>query len=222
VAGTPGLRIDHYDWAGGREAVLRFGPDEAAPIVVAALPPFEEGNRTRAAMVDVLRRLAARGVASALPDLPGAGESLVPTVEATPAMWRQAFAAACASLPAPVHVMAWRGGALIDGEAAVASRWYLSPQSGAALVRELARIRGLAGREDYAGNILSGAMIEALAVAQPATAEPLRVVRLDGDVKAADRKLPGAPLWRAAEPGTDTALQEMIASDVADWVLACG
>jgi hypothetical protein len=41
-----GLRFDTYDWTGGREAMLRFGPD-TGPIVIAALPLFEEVNRTR-------------------------------------------------------------------------------------------------------------------------------------------------------------------------------
>ncbi len=39
-------RIDHYDWSGGREALLRFGPD-TGPVVILALPLFEEANRTR-------------------------------------------------------------------------------------------------------------------------------------------------------------------------------
>ncbi|HWU71836.1 MAG TPA: hypothetical protein VN137_00025, partial [Sphingomonas sp.] len=70
--------IDHYDWAGGREAMMRFGP-ATGPVVVAVLPLFEEANRTRTFVSGVLRRLAARDIAGALPDLPGQGESLVPT-----------------------------------------------------------------------------------------------------------------------------------------------
>lgn len=221
MAGLPGPRIAYYDWAGGREAMLRFGPDAGVPVVVAALPVFEEGNRTRAAMVDVLRRLAARGLACALPDLPGTGESLIATCDASVAMWRAAFAAACAAAGGGVHVVAWRGGALVDGEAVVASRWYLAPQSGAGLVRELERVRRGGGAKDYAGNLLSAAMIAGLAGTEPATVEPLRVVRLESDAKTADRKLPGAALWRAVEPGIDAGLQAMIADDVADWVGAC-
>lgn len=221
MAGTPGPRFDHYDWAGGREAMLRFGPDEGTPVVVAALPLFEEGNRTRAAIVDVLRRLSARGIGSVLPDLPGTGESLVETCDATVAMWREAFAAACARVAGPVHVVAWRGGALVDGAADAASRWYLAPQSGASAARELIRMRGLGGGADYAGNALSAAMIDGLAVAQAATVESLRVVRLESDAKAADRKVAGSALWRAAEPGTDPAFQALLADDIADWVATC-
>lgn len=198
--------------------MLRFGPEDGAPVVVAALPLFEEGNRTRAAMVDVLRRLAARGIAGVLPDLPGTGESLWATSDATLAIWRAAFAAACSAVGGAVHVVAWRGGALVDGEAVVASRWYLAPQSGAGLVRELERVRRVAGGEDFAGNVLSAGMIEGMAVAEVATAGPLRVVRLESDPKAADRKVPGAALWRTVEPGIDASLQAVIADDVFDWV----
>ena len=94
MAGVPGLTIEHYDWPGGREAMLRFGPPHG-PTMVAALPFFEEANRTRAAMVDVLRQLAVRGIGSILPDLPGTNESLLATSDATLAAWRGAFAAAC-------------------------------------------------------------------------------------------------------------------------------
>ncbi|MCD2315122.1 hypothetical protein LQ954_03035 [Sphingomonas sp. IC-11] len=219
MAGTTGPRIDHYQWAGGRELMLRFGP-EGPPCVIAALPLFEEGNRTRAAMVDVLRRLAKHGIASALPDLPGTGESLVDTEGATLQAWREAFAAACGQIAGPVHICAWRSGVLVDGEAAAASRWYLSPQSGEALIRELGRVRELSGGADLAGNLLSSEMLSALALAQPTVTGRLRVVRLDSDIKPADHKLAGRPLWRASEPDTDEQLQSLVADDLAAWVRA--
>jgi hypothetical protein len=222
VAGASGLSIDSYDWSGGREAMLRFGPGDGAPVVIAALPLFEEGNRTRAAVVDVLRRLAARGIGGVLPDLPGTGESLVETGDVTLVMWRAAFAAACAALRGPVHVMAWRGGALVDADAAVASRWYLAPLSGHGVRRELERLRRAGGGRDFGGNVIAPAMFEQLAGAQPMTTGALRVVRLDSDTKAADRKVPGELLWRAVEPGVDAALQALVADDVAEWVAACG
>lgn len=219
MAGTPAPRIDHYEWAGGRELMLRFGPP-AAPTVVAVLPLFEEGNRTRAALVDVLRQLAARGIPGALPDLPGTGESEVQTADARLPTWRTAFAAACAHVGEPVHICAWRSGALIDGEAAAASRWYLAPQSGEALVRELARLRHLSGGTDSAGNAIAEDLLAALAAAQPTTAGRLRVTRLQSDPKPADTKLPGRPLWRGSEPETDFALQDAVAADIAAWIRA--
>jgi len=217
MAGVPGLRIEHYDWPGGREAMLRFGPPHG-PTMVAALPFFEEANRTRAAMVDVLRQLAVRGIGSILPDLPGTNESLLATSDATLAAWRGAFAAACASVAGPVHSIGWRAGALVDAEAEVASRWYLAPQTGDSVVRELGRLQRAGGGDDAGGNAISAAMMAQLAGAQPTTAGALRVVRLDSDPKVADRKLPGAPLWRAAEPTIDHPLQTLIAEDIVAWL----
>ncbi|MBN9990607.1 hypothetical protein JND45_14830, partial [Listeria monocytogenes] len=57
--------------------MLRFGPDQG-PLVAVALPLFEDANRVRGFAVAICRALAARGVATILPDLPGQGESLVP------------------------------------------------------------------------------------------------------------------------------------------------
>ena len=219
MTGDPGPRIDHYTWRGGRELLLRFGPHDG-PFVVAALPLFEEANRTRAAMIDVLRRLADRGIGAVLPDLPGTGESLIETRDATLHGWREAFAVACTHLAGPVHICAWRGGALVDAGAAAESRWYLSPQSGPALSRELARLRHLSGASDSAGNMVSAEMLAALAAAQPTTTGRLRVVRLESDVKPADRKLAGRPLWRGTEPDNDDTLQQAVADDLAAWIMS--
>ena len=216
-----GPRIVHYDWPGGREAMLRFGPDHG-PTVIAALPLFEEANRTRGAIVDVLRRLASKGIGSALPDLPGIGESLVATSAATLFGWRAAFAAAAATLRRPVHVLAWRGGALVDTEAAVASRWYLTPVTGAGTMRELRRAQAAsADKELFVGNALSAGLIAELEHACLPASEHKRILRLETDPRPADAKIPGRPLWRAAEPTTDDALQAVIADDVAAWIDRC-
>ncbi|WP_298672685.1 hypothetical protein [uncultured Sphingomonas sp.] len=201
--------------------MLRFGP-ERGPVVAAILPLFEEGNRTRAAAIDVLRRLAALGIGGALPDLPGTGESLVPTRAASLAGWRAAFAAAVEALNAPVFAMAWRGGALIDGGAELAGRWRLSPMTGAEQYRELARIQRIGGGEGYAGNRLSPALLGELDTAETPAAGALRVARLKEDPREAALYLPGRPLWRATEPGVDAVLQEAVADDLAAWIAACG
>ncbi|MFV1920098.1 hypothetical protein VPH46_11815 [Sphingomonas sp. MJ1 (PH-R8)] len=142
--------IDRYDWPGGTEAMLRFGP-ASGPVVVLALPPFEEANRTRTLMVSVLRRLADVGIGGVLPDLPGQGESLAATEDATLADWRTAFAACVATLPQPRFAASIRAGALVDGEADVQARWSLSPQTGAELLRELNRTARSAGTPEGAG-----------------------------------------------------------------------
>lgn len=228
--------IDHYDWPGGREAMLRFGPG-GGPVVVAALPLFEEANRTRTFVVTILRMLADRGIASALPDLPGTGESLVPSGDVTLTDWRKAFEAAAASLGKP-HTVAIRGGALVTLAASRKSSWIFSPVDGEALVRDLQRARQIADpgapplidlamtapagtRTEVAGVELSVDLLHALLDATPDRTTPNRVMRLESDPGEASAKLPGAPLWRRSEPDNDLALAALLADDIAAWVREC-
>lgn len=233
--------IDRYDWSGGSEAMLRFGP-ATGPIVLAAMPLFEEANRLRAFIVTLLRALGDHGIGGALPDLPGTGESLVPTEAATLDDWRQAFAAAEERLTrqgARVHVLAMRGGALIDTRANCNGRWHFAPVTGAALVRDLIRAKQAAVKEsgesfsakaihedgppvELAGNLLSRGLLAELQGAVPTVAPPLRTLRLDTDAGEADRKIVARPLWRRAEPDNNPALARELAADVADWVKQCG
>jgi hypothetical protein len=230
-----------YAWQGGSETLLRFGP-KSGPLVLAAMPPFEEANRTRAFMVTVLRALSARGISTALPDLPGSGDSLVPTEQAALGDWRSAFRDAARALRAdhgPVYSFAIRGGALLDMQADVAGRYHFAPVPGAKLVREMLRTRLAATKEagehfdaaaidppgppiELAGNRLSRVLLAELAAAAPVAAGTIRTVRLEADAQPADLKLAGAPLWRRAEPGNDLALAMMLADDIAAWVVACG
>lgn len=217
--------------------MLRFGPVND-PVVVVALPLFEEANRTRAFAVTILRALAERGVAGALPDLPGQGESLVPTHEADLARLRAGFAAAVARLDARAFSLAIRSGALLDGEAALAGRYHLSPMAGADLRRELVRARQASARElgeafdpasldaatepvELAGNLIAPALLSGLVTAIPST-RAVRTVRLETEAKPADAKLPGSPLWRRAEPDNDPAFAEAVADDIAEWIATCG
>lgn len=215
--------------------MLRFGP-ATGPVVVAALPLFEEANRTRAFAVTILRALSERGIASALPDLPGQGESLVPTHANDLGRLRAGFAAAAASLGAPIFTLAIRSGALLDSDAVAAGRYHLSPMNGADLRRELIRARQASAREageafdatvldtatepvELAGNLIAPAFFAALATAAPSA--NARTVRLETEAKPADAKLPGSPLWRRAEPDNDPAFAQRVADDIAQWIAAC-
>ena len=216
--------------------MLRFGPD-TGPVVVVALPLFEEANRTRAFAVTILRALAERGIAGALPDLPGQAESLLPTHETDLAKLRAGFAAAVASLTTPVVTLAIRSGTLLDTDAAVTARTHLSPMTGADLRRELIRARQASAREsgdpfdpasldtatdpvELAGNLVSPALLAQLSDATPSL-EQTRTVRLATEAKPADAKLPGSPLWRRAEPDNDPAFAQAVADDIADWMATC-
>ncbi len=220
------LRFDTYDWSGGREAMLRFGPD-TGPIVIAPLPLFEEANRTRQFLVTILRALADFGIGSVLPDLPGTGESIVVTGEARLRDQRTAYTELAQKLGRNTYGISIRSGALIDTDAALAGRWHLSPQTGEDLLRELDRVRvasrsARASDTDYAGNTLSREMLADLHDAKPyAGAGPLRVVRLESDPRDADVKYAASPLWRRSEPDNDTALSQILAGDISNWIAAC-
>jgi hypothetical protein len=216
---TAGPRIDSYQWSGGREAMLRFGP-EGGPVLVAALPLLEEANRTRAFVVTILRALAQRGIGGVLPDLPGTGESLVATERMRLANLRAAFAAAARASGERVFALAVRSGDLLDGEAELRGRWHLAPQIGAEALREWRRVAG-ADTMEVAGNLLSREFLGELALPPDHSAEP-RVVRLRSDPRPANLKVGGAPLWRRAEPENDPQLAQLLAADIAEWIATCG
>ncbi len=221
--------------------MLRFGP-ASGPVVVAAMPLFEEANRTRAFVVTILRQLALRGFAGALPDLPGAGESIIETEQASLSHWIEAFTSATTALRPTyesVHVIAFRGGALVDRNAAVDSRWYFSPLPGATVTRDLGRVALAAAKEagisfdpatlttpgapiEIAGNRLSRKLLAELERAEPVSSAVLRTVRLKTDPLSADRHVAGAPLWRRSEPDNDAALATLLADDIAGWIASCG
>lgn len=215
--------------------MLRFGPS-GGPVVVAAPALFEEANRTRAFLVRVLRLLASRGIASLLPDLPGTGESLLPTHEATLNDWRTAFAAVLRTAATPVLVMAIRGGALVDAVADGPARYHFASITGTSLVRDLVRARQAAAREDgeqfdageldrpgppvmLAGNLVNRELLSELARAEPAPAA--RNVRISTDPYPANLRLHGRPLWRASDPDIDETLAAALAADIADRVGRC-
>ena len=229
--------IDRYTWDGGSEAMLRFGAD-SGPVVIAALPLFEEANRTRTFTVTLLRHLARLGIGSLLPDLPGQGESLVPTDATTLAEMRHAFAALavrCRDSGRRPYALAIRSGALIDAEAEVLGRWHFAPQEPSELARELERVLLAAARETHeaparlsgealvevAGNPLSARLQAELRESSPQATAGRRIVRLATDAAPADLKLDGPPLWRRAEPDNDPALARLLAEDIVDWIRTC-
>lgn len=237
--------IDHYDWPGGREAMLRFGP-ATGPVVIAAMPLFEEANRTRAFMVSILRGLAERGIGGMLPDLPGAGESLVPTECTTLMQMREAFESAAELLDGEgrvIYSVAIRSGALLDTFALAFGRWQLAPMNGESLLHDLHRIRqassdverrkfdplGFLGGDsgppmEIAGNLVSHHLLGELHGSMPFSTQEgvaLRIVRLESDPGPADRKVAGSPLWRRNEPDNDPALAQLLAEDIAAWIATC-
>lgn len=204
--------ITHYDWSGGREALIRFGP-ASGPVIIAICPLFEEANRTRTLLVQVLRALAARGVASLLPDVPGQGESLVATSDISLSHIRIALSAIDAD-----YSISIRSGALLD-TAPRKGRWQFAPQTGDELLRELGRIAPLSGDQAYAGNLIPESFLAELKGTQLPHG---RSVRLESDPRIADLKISGIAPWRRAEPTEDTALVQRLVDDIFGWITKCG
>ena len=220
--------IAYYDAPTGREAIVRIGRPDVAPLLI--LPPlFEEANRTRALLIAVMRRLAERGVASALPDLPGCNDSPFATVNARFEGWGAAVAAV-ADILRPRGVASLRGGALLDRFAGDLPRWRLAPESGARVLRDLVRSTATgsgtkagvleAEARDrptrLAGSLIHPALYEALNGA--VLGGTARVVRLTTDAGDADARIDGAPVWRRAEPGSDRVLLDGVVDDLLGWL----
>lgn len=222
------FRFETYDAPRGPEWMLIHG--RAAPRAMILPPLLGEGNSTRALIADVARRLAAAGIGSAIPDLPGTGESVHPVEAIGWEDWRSAAAAAANAVAAmggtPPHLIALRGGALLDDGCAACSWWRFAPTPGAALLRQLERAQAIGDREsgraaaepavayvELAGYRLGASLRDALRVATPAEPEgPLRSRPFDG---------PGIAPWRRAEPAGDAALAATLAADIAEWIRSC-
>jgi hypothetical protein len=198
---------------------FRLGDSHDLQIIVFE-PLFEEYNRTRRLLMEVARHLDTMRVGVTFCTLPGMGESLIDITEVRLSDWRTAAATAITELQ-PTMIASIRGGALLDDAAPAKGVWRFAPETGTRIVRDLRRTQ-LAGETDlYAGHRLGDAFLTDLEGATPTEVRPLRIVRLETDVMAADIKLPGTPLWRRAEPGEDPALSAAIASDLVDWTRQC-
>lgn len=219
---------------------MRFGPGGAGdtgPVVIILPALFEEHNRTRSLAVAIARELEQAGLASLLPDLPGQGESVMPTEAATLDRWRSAVKGLSEAQLAvrPVLLASLRGGAIVDSVAGLTGVWRLSPVTGRAVLTDLQRAEAVSGRRDFAsfgpgeppvslvGNLIGWPLYSALLADEALTepSAPLRTVRLESDPAPADAHYPGAPLWRRSEPGNDPALAALLATDIADWVRTC-
>lgn len=209
-------------------------------------PLFEEMNRTRRLLALVGQRLSAHGIGSWLPDLPGTGDSALPTAAACWTQWRATIAELAASIATETgdrpHLLAVRGGALLGDAAGGRSVYLLAPvESGARLLRELFRARLAAERErgsdlsvseleralaagetvELAGYAISPEMANALASASMADwVSPVRKAGLN-EAATVDVVLQGPPVWRQTEPAAADALAETLAFDIAAWVRGC-
>jgi hypothetical protein len=206
-----------YCWRGGTEMLLRHGA--GLPITLLVLPAlFEEGNRMRRFTVSVMRTLAARGIGTILPDLPGTGESITDLAAVALQDWHDAVSELVGACSGSIAI---RGGALLD--AGVPHRWRLAPETGERLLRDMTRatafsegvpvstidILARAAPTRLAGNLINPELYKSLHEAAPIGGAYVTSVE-------------GQKLWRAAEPGDDPEFVGRVAQDIIGWATACG
>ena len=233
---TSTLEYSGYQFEGYDELCLRAGSGHPKTIIL--IPPlFDEMNRMRRMLVDVMRLLDKGEIGSILPDLPGTNESTFPQEQASLSIWRKALFNCSTTLTDSRYIASFRGGCLIDGFAEKSKRWRLSPVKGSSLLRTMMRTRIASDKEaglstemaqltveaergviNLAGNSISSTMFTELQTAASAQSEDVRTVQLENSSQAADTKLPGSALWLRAEPGDDAILSAAIADDLLSWV----
>lgn len=232
------LECSSYRFDDRNEYCLKAGNEHKDQILL--IPPlFDEMNRMRRMIVDVMRILADRDIGVILPDLPGTNESLYPQDQVNFDVWRAALLACVESHPGCSYIASMRGGSLIDGISDDLPKWRLTPVKGKSLLRTLMRTRIGSDKEtgisttmaeltelaktqpiELAGNLISPEMFVHLQEADIGNSNRLRTARLESDSQQADVKLTGDPLWLRAEPDSDDVLSQSIADDIANWIRA--
>lgn len=170
---------------------------------------FDEANKTRRQMAEVMRRLDGAGIDCFLPDLPGWNESTRPLHEQTLAGWREAAEAAARHFSAS-HVLTVRASAVIAPPRL--KGWRYAPTGGANALRALLRSRQVAareaGREERMDDLLEQGRREGIELAGysfgPTLFADLEASRLPdtgvlGDIEQGS--VGGSGPWLRAEPG---------------------
>lgn len=210
------------DGGTGEEMVMGFDKGRERRVLFVA-PLFEEANKFRHQLAEIMRRLDALGIDSFLPDLPGCNESLALHSEQTIAHWRGCAAAAFEHVSA-TNVLAVRSGCWLVPEAA--SGWLYAPSKPKQVLRGLVRSRMLsakeAGRDESADAILDRARSEGVELAGWALG-PQLVSELEnaefappaGYTVIEQADVGGKPLWLRAENDHDPEQAEAIAAIIA-------
>lgn len=179
----------------------------------------------RRLIVEVMRRLGARGIDSVLPDLPGCNESPQPLATQTVEGWRRAMVAAAAHFGAS-HVLGIRGGGLFTP---ALPGWHYAPVSGASILRNMIRARILAAREagleETRDGLMELARAEGITLAGhalgPAFCRAFEALEPDPAATAiAQAEVGGGGLWLRAEPGEDAGQADALAALLARGMAA--
>lgn len=206
----------------GEEMALAFDQNRSLRLLV--IPPlFEEANKFRHQLFEIMRRMDLRGVDCFLPDLPGCNESTAPVRYQTLAGWRAATEAASNHFRA-THILAIRSGAWLAPQ--ILPGWLYAPAKPKQVLRSLIRARTLAskeaGREETGETLLdmarsegielAGWELDARLVRELEQAEfapgPDHVIIEQADIG-------GKPLWLRAENDDDPEQADALAAIIA-------
>ena len=188
------------------------------------LPPlFDEHNKMRHQLVEVMRRLDLSGIDSVLPDLPGCNESTAAIGNQSLTSWKDAAGAAASHFEA-THILAVRGGGLVAP--AGLPGWLYGAVAGKQLLRAMLRARTIAAREqgveetteglaetgrskgiELAGWALGPQMFAELEKSAKPEPDTLKVIE--------HSTVGGTPLWLRAEPDDDAEQADALAAIIA-------
>lgn len=203
----------------GEEMVMGLDAGRERRVLIVA-PLFEEANKFRHQLAEIMRRLDVWGIDSFLPDLPGCNESLAPHSAQTIAHWRACVAAAFEHVSA-TDILAVRSGCWLVPE--TASGWLYAPSKPKQVLRGLVRSRVLsskeAGRDESADAILDRARTEGIKLAGWALG-PQLISELEnaefapttGFTVIEQAEVGGKPLWLRAENDHDPQQADAIAA----------
>ena len=192
-------------------------------LIVPAL--FDEANRMRRMLVEMMRLLDADGIDTFLPDLPGCNESPQSFTAQSLHGWRVAMQHAVRHFRAS-DVLAVRGGALVFP--GTLPGWVLEPAKGPTILRQMLRARTIAareaGRQEDSAALLEQGRSEGLELAGYRCGASLiaglqdALPRIEGQRIIAQSELGGGGLWLRAEPAAapeqSAALARIIAADI--------
>ncbi|ABC63469.1 hypothetical protein [Erythrobacter litoralis] len=188
------------------------------------IPPlFDEHNKMRHQLVEVMRRLDLTGIDSVMPDQPGWNESKASLADQSLDGWREAMKAAVQHFK-PTRYFAVRAGALLVPVGLPG--WDYAPTGGKQVLRGMVRARIIAAKEagreettdalmrlgrsegvELAGWKLGASMVSQLEAAEVAES-PLRR-------KIDQATVGGKPLWLRAEPDDDPEQADALAAIIA-------
>lgn len=214
------------DGGTANELLLSLGGDGSQTVLIAP-PFFDEHNKLRRQMVEIMRRLAEAGIGSTLPDLPGWNESAQPLGAQNLATWRAAMTAMAEHVGA-THVLTFRCGALLAPEGL--SGWKYAPHTGAKQLRGMIRAAVIAaresGREMSSDALMAEGRENGLTLAGWEIGPQLFRDLADADddgaphlTEISQKDVGGRGLWLRAEPDEDAdqadALARLLAEELA-------